>query len=89
MATTFSAENAQHNAPWWWKRLESSLLYLFSSLIMTFIGTNIVSQQAANIIVFCLAIGIISLKSIGIGMGETPSLPEDPRDDLIRRKQVD
>lgn len=71
------ASNSNLNAPWWWKRLESALIFLLTSMI-TLVGlSKSLSPNATHDITLIYLPGaIVFIKSVGIFfMGIPPDVP--------------
>lgn len=66
-----SLKNASVNSPWWWKRLESSLLFLIMGLIPLIGLSKSLSPELTHdlTLIYLPGIGVL-VKSIGIFFGE-------------------
>lgn len=65
-------KNAEVNAPWWWKRLESSLVFLFTGLIPLVGLSKSLPQNVTHDLTLIVLPGLILLvKTFGIFFGES------------------
>lgn len=69
--------NTNLNAPWWWKRLESGLIYLLTGLIpLTGLSQTLSKAATHDITLIYLPGAILLVKSVGIFfMGEPNPKP--------------
>lgn len=67
-----SVNNMDKNAPWWWKRLESGLIFMFTGLIpLIGLSAALPTELKNDIAMVWLPGAIVSLKTLGIMMGDS------------------
>lgn len=71
--TKFGFDQIGNPTPDKWKRISQGLKYLFTGLIAMFTSTTLVNAKQANIISFCLAVGILILGAFDIMLGVSAS----------------
>lgn len=65
-------KNAEVNAPWWWKRLESALVFLITGLIPLVGLTRTLTPEMTHDLTLIYFPGLIILvKSVGIFFGDS------------------
>lgn len=65
-------KNAEINAPWWWKRLESALVFLFTGMIPLIGLTKSLPVDWTHDITLIVLPGLILfVKAVGIFFGES------------------
>lgn len=68
----FSIKNAEVNAPWWFKRLETALVFMFTGLIPLIGLSRTLSPAITHDLTLIVLPGLtLFVKSIGIFFGET------------------
>ncbi len=79
-------KNAEVNAPWWWKRLESALIFLCTGLIpLIGLTKSIPPELTHDLTLIVLPGAILFIKAIGIFFGESVLVNEvDVKQENIR-----
>jgi hypothetical protein len=76
MPVTFNVSNHNVNAPWWWKRLETALVFFLTGMIpLVGLTKSIPPDATHDITLVWLPGGILLVKFAGMLLGEPPILP--------------
>lgn len=87
MPVTFSPSNHNINAPWWWKRLETALVFFLTGLIPLFgLTKSFKPELTHDVTLVWLPGAILLVKTLGMMLGEPPIMP--PPDATVTEKKV-
>jgi len=76
-----SFSNAQINAPWWWKRLETAAIFFFTGMIpIVSLIQGISPVLKDNLTIVILPLLVLAVKTIGIMLGDTTAHPENQQE---------
>lgn len=76
MPVTFNVSNHNVNAPWWWKRVETALVFFLTGMIpLIGLTKSIRPELAHDVTLVWLPGAILLVKTFGMFLGEPPIMP--------------